>query len=84
MPSAGTLQNLTVASNSGLGIPITVTVYVNGVATGVTCSFTSNGCSDNSDTVAVSALNTVVVGVSTTSGSIPAGTLSIHVALEKQ
>jgi hypothetical protein len=83
MPSAGTLQNLTAATNSSLGIQVTLTVYVNGSATSMTCNFTSNGCIDHSDTWLVNAGDTVSV-VASNGGSVPAGTLSIHVALEKQ
>jgi hypothetical protein len=83
MPTGGTLQNLAVATNSSLGIPITVTVYVDGNATTLTCTFSANGCSDTSHTWMVNPGDTVVVVASTT-GSVSTGTLTIRAAWEKQ
>jgi hypothetical protein len=82
IPSAGTLQNLTVASNANGAYPITVSVYVNGVITTLGCTITANICADNLDTVNVLAGQTVAVQLSTASAT--AGSLSIHASLEKQ
>jgi hypothetical protein len=82
MPTGGTLQNLTVATNSNLNVQITVMVYVNGNPTSMTCNFTSNGCVDT-HTWPVNAGDTVTVVASTT-GSVPAGILTIRAAWEKQ
>jgi hypothetical protein len=85
MPSAGTLMNLTVASNALVGSypPILVSVYINGVITSIGCTInSSNNCTDNVYTAAVPAGATVAVQLS--ASSVPAGNLSVHVSLEKQ
>jgi hypothetical protein len=84
MPSAGTLANLTVASNVNSAYPIAVSVYINGVATKIGCTITTpNTCTDTTDTANVNAGDTVAVQLS---GQPPAlgGTLSVHASLEKQ
>jgi hypothetical protein len=83
IPSAGTLMNLTVASNSNGSYPILVSVYINGVITTIGCTITANTCADNQHYAAVSAGQTVAVQLS---GQPPllGSTLSIHASLEKQ
>jgi hypothetical protein len=82
--SAGTLKNLTVASNAtGSYSTITVNVYVNGLVTTMSCTLAPNSkCADNTDTATVNAGDTVAVQLSAT--SVPAGTLSVHASIEKQ
>jgi hypothetical protein len=85
IPSAGTLQNLTVASNALVGSypPILVSVYINGVVTNIGCTInSSNTCADNTDSAAVNPGDRVAVELS--ASSVPAGNLSVHVSLEKQ
>jgi hypothetical protein len=95
--SAGTLKNLTVASNSNIISPallIQATVYVNGgLPTGyLYCTFTTgppaptSSCHDSSDTMTVNPGDVVAVVLSLPNGgTIPtSNALSIHVALEKQ
>jgi hypothetical protein len=91
--SAGTLKNLTVASNSTIlsGLMIQVTVYVNSLlpAGYLTCTFTAGPgakCSDLTDSMSVNPGDQVAVVLSLPyGGTIPSSNnLSIHVALEKQ
>jgi hypothetical protein len=82
-PSAGTLANLTVASNLNGAYPIAVSVWVNGAITNIGCTITMNTCTDNLHTAAVNAGETIAVQLA---GQPPllGGTLSIHASLEKQ
>ena len=80
--SAGTLKNLTVASNATGLYPITVSVYINGVITNIGCTITVSTCTDTVDTAAVLPGSTVAVQLS--ASSIPAGNLSVHASVEKQ
>jgi hypothetical protein len=82
--SAGTLQNLTVASNDNGLYPITVSVYVSGIATTITCTITSNTCSDIVDTAAVLPGQTVAVFLSASGVPLLTQPLSVHASLEKQ
>jgi hypothetical protein len=83
--SAGTLQNLTVASNDNSSYPIVVSVYVNGVAANIFCTITNNACTDNVRTANVNAGDTVAVFLSASSVPlIGLQPLSVHASLEKQ
>jgi hypothetical protein len=85
MPSAGTLKNLTVASNALVGSypPILVSVYINGIVSNIGCPLnSSNTCADNAHSATVNAGDTVAVQLS--ASSVLAGSLSVHVSLEKQ
>ena len=83
MPSAGTLKNLTVASNSAASYQVTVQVYVNGVASSIGCTFVAGaGCADNANTAAVNAGDRVAVQLSNT--NLLPGALAVHASLEKQ
>jgi len=83
MPSAGTLKNLTVASNANGSYQFTVSVYINGLSVGLSCTIDSstNTCT-NTSSANVNAGDTVAVQLS--ASSVPAGQLSVHVSLEKQ
>ena len=88
LPSLGHLQNLTVVStsNTSSSYPITIQVFVNRIATSLTCTITiaptSIPCSDNVNTVSVNAGDVIAVQMSTP--TVLDSGLSIHVSLEKQ
>ena len=100
-PSAGSLQNLTVSVVTGSAVTsssfsLVFTVYVNGTASGLTCttsvSYANNisspvKCSDNSDTVSINAGDVVSLVVSAPSAtptiSPGAAWVIINAALEK-
>lgn len=101
LPSGGILKNLAVSARYSDGgstpasWPTSVTVYVNGSVTALTCSLSLSGgtstpttinCSDTTHTVSVNAGDVIAVKMST-SGVTCSGTscpsLSIDAALEK-
>ena len=82
IPSAGTLSNLTVASNLNGAYPVSVSVYVNGVVTSIGCTITTSACTDNQDTASVQPGDRVAVQLS--ASSVPVGQLSVHASLDKQ
>jgi len=84
MPSGGTLKNLHVA---GLKQGDTVTVFVNGTVTAITCTLPTGGgtggtCSDTGDSVPVQAGDLVAVMVNPP--LTPHTLHSLQVALEKE
>lgn len=87
MPSGGTLRNLTVAVSAtptGGNYDLEITVYVNQAASSLTCTFntgTGSGCSDNTDSLVVSAGDKLAVVFS--SLSTPSGALVGQISLEK-
>ena len=82
VPSAGTLLNLTVASNLNGAYPVSVNVYINGVITSIGCTITTSACTDNQDSASVQPGDRVAVQLS--ASSVPLGQLSVHASLEKQ
>jgi hypothetical protein len=68
MPSAGTLLNLQVADDASNAGSV-ATVYVNGLATSLTCTETSNGkCSDTTHRISVLAGDEVAATYTSTTG----------------
>jgi hypothetical protein len=91
IPSAGTLQNLTLVAYQGLTTPpfqVTVTTWVNSAPTPLSCTITvatihqAITCSDPVNSVAVNAGDTVSVMMTTAAPN--AGAMSMNVSLEKQ
>ena len=63
--AAGTLSEFTAGSRRRPPTPFVFTLYVNGAATGITCSIAggSSACTDSANTAALAAGDTVAVGI---------------------
>ena len=88
MPSQGTLRNLTVAvvatPSGGVNYDLEITVYINGAATSLTCTFntgSASGCSDTTDSLLVNAGDKLAVQFA--SHATPSGGLVGQISLEK-